>query len=420
MSRKDVLAVVLGGGRGARLYPLTKLRTKPAIPIGGKYRLLDVPISNCINSGITRIFVLTQFLPASLHRHVHRTYQFDIFSDGFVEILPPEQTLTGSAWYQGTADAVRQQMPRIASREPSDVLILAGDHLYRMDYDELIHYHRERGADVTIAVIPVSMEDAPRFGILKTDGDGRITAFQEKPCDPEVLARLESRPGTSKPYLASMGQYLFRMDVMTRLLEENGGNDFGRSIIPTAIEAQGRVYAYPFEGYWEDIGTISTFYEANLALTRPDPEFDFYDPNEPIYTRCRFLPASRIDGCRLERTVVAEGCKLYDAEIEECVIGLRSIVLPGAHLRRVVMMGADFYEADVQKAENRQLGQPNVGIGQDARIERAIIDKNARIGRGVVIRSHQGEQDRDEELYSIRDGIVVIPKNTTIPEGMAI
>jgi glucose-1-phosphate adenylyltransferase len=210
------------------------------------------------------------------------------------------------------------------------------------------------------------------------------------------------------------------MDVMTRLLEEDGGNDFGRNIIPAAIEAQGNVYAYPFEGYWEDIGTVATFYEANLALTQPDPAFDFYDPNEPIYTRCRFLPASRIDGCQVERAVVAEGCKLYNAEIEECVIGLRSIVLPGADLRRVVMMGADFYETDVQKAKNRELGQPNVGIGENAHIERAIIDKNARIGRGVAIRSHQGERDRDEELYSIRDGIVVIPKDTTLPEGMAI
>jgi len=419
MSRKDVLAVVLGGGRGARLYPLTKQRTKPAIPIGGKYRLLDVPISNCINSGITRIFVLTQFLPASLHRHVHRTYQFDIFSDGYVEILPPEQTLTRTDWYQGTADAVRCQMPRIASREASDVLILAGDHLYRMDYDELIRYHREKDADITIAVIPVSIEDAPRFGILKTDEGGRIVAFQEKPRDPQVLAGLESRHGTEKPYLASMGLYLFRMDVMSRLLEGDIGNDFGRHIIPAAIGA-GKVYAHPFEGYWEDIGTISTFYEANLALTRPDPAFDFYDQNQPIYTRCRFLPASRIDGCRLERAVVAEGCKLYDADIEECVIGLRSIVLPGAQLRRVVMMGADFYETDAQKAENRHLGRPHVGIGQDARIERAIIDKNARLGRGVVIRSHQGEEDRDEELYSVRDGIVVIPKDTTIADGMAI
>jgi glucose-1-phosphate adenylyltransferase len=419
MSRKDVIAVVLGGGRGTRLYPLTKLRTKPAIPIGGKYRLLDVPISNAINSGITRIFVLTQFLPASLHRHIHRTYQFDIFSDGFVEILPPEQTLTCANWYEGTADAVRQQMPRILSREPDDILILAGDHLYRMDYRGLIDFHRRRKAALTIAVLPVSIEDAPRFGILKTENGGRIVAFHEKPRDPEVLAGLESWHGATKPYLASMGLYLFRTEVMTRLLEGNGGDDFGRQIIPAAIETQ-RVYAYPFEGYWEDIGTISTFYQASLALTHPQPAFDFYDPDQPIYTRCRFLPASRIDGCRMERAVVSEGCKLRDASIEECVIGPRSIVLPGAQLRRVVMMGADFYETDAQKAENQRLGRPHIGIGENARIERAIIDKNARIGPGVVIRSHVGEEDRDEELHSIHDGIVVIPKNTTIPEGMAI
>jgi glucose-1-phosphate adenylyltransferase len=419
MSRKDVLAVVLGGGRGTRLYPLTKLRTKPAIPIGGKYRLLDVPISNAINSGITRIFVLTQFLPASLHRHIHRTYQFDIFSDGFVEILPPEQTLTCANWYQGTADAVRCQMPRILSREPKDILVLAGDHLYRMDYRGLIDFHRRRKAAITIAVLPVSIEDAPRFGILKTENGGRIVAFQEKPSDPEALAGLESWHGAAKPYLASMGLYLFRTEVLMRLLEGNGGDDFGRHIIPAAIESQ-RVYAYPFEGYWEDIGTISTFYEANLALTHPEPAFDFYDPDQPIYTRCRFLPASRIDGCRLERAVVSEGCKLRAADIEECVIGLRSIVLPGAQLRRVVMMGADFYETEEQKAENHRLGRPHIGIGEDARIERAIIDKNARIGPGVVIRSHAEEEDRDEELYSIRDGIVVIPKDATILEGMAI
>lgn len=419
MSRKDVLAVVLGGGRGTRLYPLTKLRTKPAIPIGGKYRLLDVPISNAINSGITRIFVLTQFLPASLHRHVHMTYQFDIFSDGYVEILPPEQTLTCANWYKGTADAVRCQMPRILSRSPKNILILAGDHLYRMDYGELIDFHRRKKADITIAVLPISVEDAPRYGILKTENGGRIVAFHEKPRDPEVLAELESWPGAPKPYLASMGLYLFRTEVLTQLLGGNGGDDFGRHIIPIAIESQ-RVYAYPFEGYWEDIGTISTFYEANLALTHPDPAFDFADPNQPIYTRCRFLPASRIDGCRLDRAVVAEGCKLYDAEIEECVIGLRSIVLPRAQLRRVVMMGADHYETDAQKTENQRLGRPHIGIGEGARIERAIIDKNARIGRGAVIHSHAGEVDRDEELYSIRDGIVVIPKNATILEGMAI
>jgi glucose-1-phosphate adenylyltransferase len=419
MQLQDVLAVVLGGGRGSRLYPLTKLRAKPAVPIGGKYRLIDIPLSNCINSGITRVFVLTQFLSASLHRHVYRTYKFDVFSGGFVEILPAEQTLTRADWYQGTADAVRQQVHRFLSRGPEDVLILSGDHLYRMDYSHFIRFHRESRADVTIAVLPVSAADAPRFGILQTNDEGRIVAFREKPQGAEALEGLESRHGDERPYLASMGVYVFRMDVLVRLLEKSNGDDFGKHVIPDAIESV-RVYAFTFDGYWEDIGTISAFYEANLALTRPDPLFDFYDPHQPIYTRSRFLPPARIDGCRMERIVVAEGCWLYDADIEECIIGLRSVVRPGAQLRQVVMMGADFYEDDDEKAENRRLGRPHMGIGHSANIERAIIDKNARIGQGVVIRSHEGEPDQEEEHYAIRDGIVVIPKNAVIPEGTTI
>jgi glucose-1-phosphate adenylyltransferase len=419
MQLQDVLAVVLGGGRGGRLYPLTKLRAKPAVPIASKYRLIDIPISNCINSGITHIFVLTQFLSASLHRHVYRTYKFDVFSSGFVEILPAEQTLTTADWYQGTADAVRQQLQRFLSRDPEDVLILAGDHLYRMDYSQFIRFHRESRADVTIAVLPVSAADAPRYGILQTNDEGRIVAFREKPQGAEALEGLESRYGDERPYLASMGVYAFRMDVLVRLLEEVIDEDFGKHIIPAAIESA-RVYAFPFDGYWEDIGTISAFYEANLALTQQNPPFDFYDPHRPIYTRSRFLPPSRIDGCRLERVVVAEGCWLYDSNIEECIIGLRSVVRPEARLRQVVMMGADFYEDDDEKAEDRRLGRPLVGIGQDAHIERAIIDKNARIGQGVVIRSHEGEPDHEEEYYAIRDGIAVIPKNTVIPEGTTI
>lgn len=419
MQLQDVLAVVLGGGRGDRLYPLTKLRAKPAVPIAGKYRLIDIPISNCINSGIDRIFILTQFLSASLHRHVYGTYKFDVFSRGFVEILPAEQTLTRADWYQGTADAVRQQMHRFLSRGGEDVLILAGDHLYRMDYSQFINFHRQSRADVTIAVLPVSAKDAPRYGILKTNGEGRIVAFCEKPQGAEQLEGLESRPGDERPYLASMGIYVFRMDVLVRLLEEIKGEDFGRHIIPAAIELV-RVYAFPFDGYWEDIGTISAFYEANLALTRPDPPFDFYDPHLPIYTHSRFLPPSRVDGCRLKQVVLAEGCWLYDADIEECIIGLRSVVRPGAQLRKVVMMGADYYEDEAEKAENRRLGRPHVGIGQGARIERAIIDKNARIGQGVVIRSHAGEPDREEENYVIKDGIVVIPKDAIIPNETII
>ena len=419
MQLQDVLAVVLGGGRGGRLYPLTKLRAKPAVPIASKYRLIDIPISNCINSGITHIFVLTQFLSASLHRHVYRTYKFDVFSGGFVEILPAEQTLTRADWYQGTADAVRQQLQRFLSRGPEDVLILSGDHLYRMDYSQFIRFHRESRADVTIAVLPVSAADAPRFGILHTNDEGRIIAFREKPQGAEELEGLESRHGDERPYLASMGVYVFRMDVLVRLLEESSDEDFGKHIIPAAIESE-RVYAFPFDGYWEDIGTISAFYEANLALARPDPPFDFYDPHHPIYTRSRFLPPSRVDGCRMERVVVAEGCWLYDSDIEECIIGLRSVVRPGTRLHQVVMMGADFYEDDDEKAENRRLGRPHVGVGQGAHIERAIIDKNACIGQGVIIRSHEGEPDREEENYTIRDGIVVIPKNAVIPAGTTI
>jgi glucose-1-phosphate adenylyltransferase len=419
MPPHNVLAVVLGGGRGSRLYPLTKLRAKPAVPIAGKYRLIDIPISNCINSGFTRIFVLTQFLSASLHRHVYRTYKFDVFSGGFVEILPAEQTLTSTDWYQGTADAVRRQVHRFLSREPEDVLILAGDHLYRMDYSQFVRFHRESRADATIAVLPIAAEDAHRYGILQTNDEGRIVAFREKPQDSAALKGLESRHEDERPYLASMGIYVFRMDVLSRLLEESSGDDFGRQIIPAGIESA-RVYAFPFTGYWEDIGTISSFYEANLALTRPNPPFDFYDPHRPIYTRPRFLPPSRIDGCHLEQTVVAEGCWLYDSDIEECIIGLRSVVRPGARLRQVVMMGADYYEDEDEKAENRRLGRPHVGIGQGTHIERAIIDKNARIGQEVIVRSHEGEPDREEEHYAIREGIVVITKNAVIPAGAAI
>jgi glucose-1-phosphate adenylyltransferase len=389
------------------------------VPIGGKYRLIDISISNCINSGITRIFVLTQFLSASLNRHVHRTYQFDVFSSGSVEILAAEETLSGNGWYQGTADAVRRQMGRILSREPNDALILAGDHLYRMDYGEFVRVHRESGADVTISVLPVSAEDAPRYGILKTNKKGHIVAFREKPQEPDVLEGLMSGYDPKRPYLASMGIYVFRMDVLQDLLGTGGADDFGRHIIPAAIESK-RVHAYPYEGYWEDIGTMSAFYHANLDLTRPQPPFNFYDARHPIYTHTRFLPSSRIDGCRMERVVVADGCRLYNANIEECVIGLRSIVRPGAWLRQVVMLGADFFETEENKAEYDRQGQPRVGIGQSTTIERAIIDKNARIGQRVTIRSHEGEEDRDKELYSVRDGIVVIPKNTVIPDGTTI
>jgi len=419
MSMQDVMALILGGGRGTRLYPLTKLRAKPAVPIGGKYRLIDIPISNCLNSGIHKIYVLTQFLSASLHRHIYQTYKFDLFSGGFVYILAAEETPSGMDWYQGTADAVRKQLPRFAHARVEDVLILSGDHLYRMDYGNFIELHREKRADVTIAVQPVAQADAPRFGILKTNGNGRIISFHEKP-RPDELEGLESIPDSDKPYLASMGIYIFRADILRKVLEESDAEDFGKQIIPAVIESL-RVYAFPFAGYWEDIGTIRAFYEANLALTLPDPPFDFYDPKRPIYTRPRFLPSSRADGCDLERTVLAEGCLIQDSDIRESVIGLRSIIGPEARVTRTVMMGADFYETPEQKAENRHLGRPDVGIGRGSVVEGAIIDKNARIGEGVTIRPHAPDEGMVEtENYVIRDGIVVIPKNAVIPDGTVI
>jgi glucose-1-phosphate adenylyltransferase len=419
MPMRDVLAVILGGGQGTRLYPLTKLRAKPAVPIGGRYRLIDVPISNCLNSGIEKIYVLTQFLSASLHRHIYQTYKFDLFSGGFVYILAAEETPSGMDWYQGTADAVRKQMPRFAHARVDDIVILSGDHLYRMDYAQFVALHRDKRADVTIAVQPVARVDAPRFGILKADGDGRITAFHEKPSAGE-LDGLESQADSDRPYMASMGVYIFRQDVLRELLEESEAEDFGRQIIPAAIDRL-RVYAFPFDGYWEDIGTVRAFYEANLSLTLPEPPFDFYDLNNPIYTRPRFLPSSRADGCDLERTVLAEGCLLRDSDIRESVIGLRSIIGPDARITRTVMMGADFYETPERKAENRQLGRPDVGIGRGCLIEGVIIDKNARIGVGVTIRPHAPDEDMVEtEHYVIQDGIVVIPKNAVIPDGTII
>ena len=419
MPMRDVMAVILGGGQGTRLYPLTRLRAKPAVPIGGKYRLIDVPISNCLNSGVQKIYVVTQFLSASLHRHIYQAYKFDLFSGGFVYILAAEETPSGMGWYQGTADAVRKQLPRFVHARVEDVLILSGDHLYRMDYAEFVELHREERADVTIAVQPVARADAPRFGILKTDEEGRITSFHEKP-QADELDGLESLPDSDRPYLASMGIYVFRQDVMQEVLEESEAEDFGRQILPAAIESL-RVYAFPFDSYWEDIGTIRAFYEANLSLTLPEPPFDFYDPKNPIYTRPRFLPSSRADGCDLERTVLAEGCLIQQSDIRESVIGLRSIIGPDVRIARTVMMGADFYETPEQRAENRRLGRPDVGIGRGSIVEGAIIDKNARIGGGVAIRSHAPDEEMVEaDNYVIRDGVVVIPKNSVIPDGMII
>jgi glucose-1-phosphate adenylyltransferase len=420
VARKDVLGVILGGGQGSRLYPLTKLRAKPAVPLGGKYRLIDIPISLCLNSGISRIYVMTQFLSASLHRHIYRTYKFDIFTGGFVHILAAEETRTGMDWYQGTADAVRKQLPRFVHSRAEDILILSGDHLYRMDYGVFLESHREKRADVTIAVQPVGPIDASRFGILKANEEGRLFSFHEKP-EPDELDGLESLPNGDKPYMASMGIYLFRADVLHDVLRNSRDEDFGREVIPSAIEDL-RVYAFTFDGYWEDIGTIRAFYNANLALTLPEPPFDFYEPDRPVYTRPRFLPPSVTAGsCDIERSVVTEGCLIQDSIVRQSVVGLRSVIGPDVRVMRSVLMGADFYETPDRQAENRSLRRPDVGIGRGSSIEGAIIDKNARIGEGVTIRDHDPDAEMVEtEDYVIRDGIVVIPKNAVIPDGTVI
>lgn len=414
----DVLAVILGGGAGSRLYPLTKLRAKPAVPLAGHYRLIDIPISNCIHSGINRMYVLTQFNSVSLHRHITRTYQFDNFSGGWVRILAAEQTPQSNAWYQGTADALRKQIFQLQVSKPRDIVILSGDHLYRMDYADFVRFHNVNEADITIAVKPVNAEDATRMGILQADGDGRIHKFYEKP-PADQLEGLESLEG-DKPYMASMGIYVFRTKSLVALLRQESGPDFGKHIIPAAIEKGKRVFAYRFDGYWEDIGTIKAFFEVNLALASPRPPFDFFAAEWPIYTRARYLPGSRLQDSALTRVFMAPGCLIDSAAVTDCVIGLRSTIKRGAHLHRVVMMGADYYETEAEREENRRLGIPDIGVGEGAVVENAILDKNARIGRNVVIRNHQGMPNEETESYVVRDGIVVVAKGVVIPDYTVI
>ncbi len=415
---KDTLGVILGGGAGTRLYPLTKLRAKPAVPLAGYYRLIDIPMSNCINSGINRIYVLTQFNSVSLHRHITRTYQFDNFSGGWVRVLAAEQTPVSQSWYQGTADALRKQLYQLQVPSPRNIVILAGDQLYRMDYSLFVQYHESQDADITIAVKPVSAEDAPRMGILKADREGHITDWLEKP-PPEKLPDLASLDG-DKPYLASMGIYVFSTEMLVNILREESGSDFGRDIIPAAIRKGARVYAYRFDGYWEDIGTIRAFYEANLALTTPNPPFDFYSPEWPIYTRARYLSGSHVLGSSIRRVLLAPGSRINNAAVTDSIIGLRSIVHSGAHLRRVIMMGADYFETQAQLEENRRLGLPDIGVGPGSVIENAILDKNVRIGRNVVIRNHEGMADEETDTYVVRDGLVVLPKGVVIPDNTVI
>ncbi len=415
MADPAVLGVILGGGRGSRLWPLTKLRAKPAVPIGGKYRLVDIPLSNCLNSGISHIAVLTQFNSVSLHRHISQTYHFDVFHSGWVQILAAEQTLASADWYQGTADAVRKQLFEIQATGAETVIILAGDHLYRMDYSLLLEEHRDNDADVTVAVKPVSAVDAARFGILRLDKQGRITNFIEKPQDLQALGEFKSHNDDEQPYLGSMGIYAFKLPVLIELLQAQH-DDFGGDVLPAVINTH-RVFGFTFEGYWEDIGTIEAFYQANLALTQTHPPFHFHDPAAPIFTRPRFLPGSRIYDVSLDRVTLADGCIIGGAEIQRSVIGIRSLIGDDVILRDCIMMGADYYEAE---AEDVPEGTPAMGIGRGTRIQGAIIDKNARIGEGVLIEPFPYGIDHDEEAWSVHDGVVIIPKEAVLPSGTVI
>ena len=415
------LGIIMGGGAGKRLFPLTKDRSKPAVPLGGKYRLVDIPISNCLNSGIRGIYLLTQFNSVSLHQHISATYKFDIFSAGsFVEILAAQQTPTGAGWYQGTADAVRQNLSYFLERPWNYFLILSGDQLYQMDFEVLMADHLASGADLTIATLPVDRQAAEGFGIMQTDAARRITRFVEKPAEPAVLDSLRI-PGpllselglgaSSERYQASMGIYLFNREALVQCLENNF-EDFGKNVIPAAIKDL-RVQAHIFQGYWEDIGTIRSFFEANLALAEIEPPFSFYRPESTVYSRPRFLPASKINGATMQRAVVSDGCIITDASLERCVIGIRSIIESGAVLRNVVMMGADYYDTESAPPS----GAPPVGIGRNTTINDAIVDKNARIGERVVISPEGKPSEYDGENFYIRDGIIIIPKNAVIPDG---
>ncbi len=415
VSMRNVLAVILGGGVGKRLYPLTKQRAKPAVPIAGKYRLIDVPISNCINSGIQHIAVLTQFNSVSLHRHITQTYTFDEFHEGWVQILAAEQTLRSTDWYQGTADAVRKQLVEIRSAQADYTLILAGDHLYRMDYGEMFKYHLEKKAQITVGVQPVSAADAHRFGLLHRNGEGRIVAFVEKPRDPEVLKRFICREDPERPFIGSMGIYLFNTEVLEELLENTTYDDFGSQIIPNSLESYA-VYGFDFDGYWEDIGTIRSFYDTNLSLARPNPPFSFHDPERPIYTRARNLPGTLIDGATLRNALISEGCIIHQAEINNAIIGLRSVIGNQVTIRDTVMMGADYYEKEFSSVA----ASIPLGIGDRSYIEGAIVDKNARIGEGVTIKPFPRGYREETENWVIEDGIVVIPKNTILHPGTTI
>jgi glucose-1-phosphate adenylyltransferase len=420
----EIISVILGGGAGSRLHPLTLHRSKPAVPLAGKYRLIDIPISNCINSDINRMFVLTQFNSASLNRHIARSYQFDRFRNGFVNVLAAEQTPLSKDWFQGTADAVRQSMNHLISYRYDYALILSGDQLYSMDYRTLLAHHKKSEAEISIASIPVTADEAPGFGILKTDEDHVITEFYEKPLRDELTDKLspvsEKMQAQGRTFLASMGIYVFNQGVLRSLLDAHPtAHDFGKEIIPSAIKNL-RVVSYPFEGYWSDIGTIRSFYDANLMLAKEEPDFDMFNPKMPLYTNARMLAPAKIQNSRITRSIVAESCVIVDAEIVNSVVGIRSFFDHGSVLKNSVFMGADYYpwtESEIREVKN---GPDRPGIGARSRVENAIIDRNVSIGEDCVIANAAGVKEGEGEGFVIRDGIIVVPKNMSIPAGTVI
>jgi glucose-1-phosphate adenylyltransferase len=424
MSPSKTIAVILGGGAGTRLYPLTKLRAKPAVPLAGRYRLIDVPISNCINSEITRIFVLTQFNSASLNRHVAQSYRFDRFTNGFVTILAAEQTPASKDWFQGTADAVRRSIPHIEGYRHDHVLILSGDQLYAMDYRRMLEHHHAKGADVTIATIPVTAEDAPAFGILKTDADEIITEFHEKPPSDELDGKespvSDALEKEGRVYLASMGIYVFGREVLRDLLDANpDDHDFGKQIIPRAIDEM-TVASYPFTDYWSDIGTIRSFYDANLMLARQKPPFSLYDPERPLYTNARMLSPAKIQSSYVQDALIAEGSLVVNSQISNSVVGIRSYIGNNTTVKNSIVMGGDYFRWHDPSRRGITEGPDRPGIEEEAYVENAIIDKNVSIGKRCIIKNRDQVEEAEAEKYYIRDGIVVIPKNTTIPDDTII
>ena len=426
---KDVLTLVLGGGRGTRLYPLTKFRSKPAVPVAAKYRLIDIPLSNCINSGLNRIYVLTQFNSVSLHRHIRTTYSFDAFTSGFVAILAAQQTLKSVDWYQGTADAVRQNLRYLEQSDVNYVLILSGDQLYRMDFRAMIESHKKAGADVSISAVPVSSDQASELGIMRLDDAGRVVGFLEKPRTKEELDDFRTKPAwieaqgipaRGRDCLASMGIYLFNRDTLIEVLDKTDYQDFGKEVFPASIRAR-HVQVHLFDGYWEDIGTIKSFYDANLSLAATEPPFALFSPDVPIYSRPRFLPPTRIEGATVKASLLADGCQIdQGAVIENSVIGLRCIIGRNAVIRNSILMGNDYYEEAGHAAVSGNGGLP-LGIGPGSRIEGAIIDKNCRIGRNVeVVNTQDLDTTEETDQGMICDGIVCIPKDVSLPDGWSI